>query len=172
MLTIISGGQSGVDQIALLVADELGFPTGGTAPKGYRTEFGPNLHLRDVYGLKESWSPGYRVRTIANVCDADATIWFGDLTSPGGVLTRHTAEHRQARRRQLYLDYPWFPNPTSEELIQMLQLALPVRGTEAPERIRILNVAGNRASTNPAAWQQAEVVLRAVLTQLRDAQAR
>lgn len=170
MLTIISGGQTGVDQIALQVARELGFPTGGTAPLGYRTDEGPNLALRDVYGLKESWSPGYRVRTIANICDADATIWFGDLTSPGGVLTCRTVEYRQARRRELYLDYPWFPNPTGEELIALLQLAIPVTGAEAPARIRVLNVAGNRARTNPIAWKQAQVVLGLALRALRDAE--
>lgn len=59
MLTkIISGGQTGADEGGLEGARLLGIPTGGTAPKGYRTENGPNLTLRDTYGLVEHWSPG------------------------------------------------------------------------------------------------------------------
>ncbi len=92
MLTVISGGQTGVDQAALSIAHDLGFPTGGTAPLGYRTDEGPMPELlRDKYGLEESWSPGYRVRTIQNVRDGELTVWFGDASSPGGRLTIGTA---------------------------------------------------------------------------------
>ena len=45
---IISGGQTGADQIGLEVALSLGIPTGGTAPKGFITETGPNYKLRDI----------------------------------------------------------------------------------------------------------------------------
>lgn len=46
---IISGGQTGIDRIALEVAGELYVPTGGTAGKGFFTESGPDLTLAD-YG--------------------------------------------------------------------------------------------------------------------------
>ena len=39
---IISGGQTGIDRMALELARELGLGTGGTAPKGYTTESGPD----------------------------------------------------------------------------------------------------------------------------------
>ena len=37
-MKIISGGQTGVDRLALDVAKSLNIATGGTAPKGYLTE--------------------------------------------------------------------------------------------------------------------------------------
>ena len=48
---VISGGQTGIDQLGLEVARSLGTPTGGVAPKGYLTESGPNSSLREWYGL-------------------------------------------------------------------------------------------------------------------------
>jgi len=37
---VISGGQTGADRGGLIAAKELGIPTGGTAPLGYKTEAG------------------------------------------------------------------------------------------------------------------------------------
>lgn len=142
---IISGGQSGVDQAALQVAWELGYQTGGTAPQGYRTDEGPCLRLRDLYGLKESWSPGYRVRTIQNVQDADQTVWFGVTDSPGAVLTIGTARR---------LGKPILINPSVESLQKILQTSYPVR---------ILNVAGNRKRTHPEAAELAAATLALAL---------
>ena len=62
---IISGGYTGIDQLGLEVVHALGIPTGGIAPKGYLTENGPNLLLRDRYGLTEHASAKYPPR--ANV---------------------------------------------------------------------------------------------------------
>ena len=50
-LTVISGGQTGVDQAALRAARSCGIPTGGWAPRGWLTEDGPAPWLAD-YGLK------------------------------------------------------------------------------------------------------------------------
>lgn len=44
--TIISGGQTGVDRIALEVARELNIPTDGTVPCGYITESGKDSSLK------------------------------------------------------------------------------------------------------------------------------
>ena len=52
MLTkIISGGQTGADQVALSVAVRLGLKTGGYAPLRYMTEDGPDPTLAR-YGLE------------------------------------------------------------------------------------------------------------------------
>jgi hypothetical protein len=159
MLTIISGGQTGVDQVALEVAHSLGFPTGGMAPLDWRTDEGPKPELGSLYGLEESRFASYRVRTIWNVQHADATIWFGDVDSPGGKLTRKTALDHQIRT----LGYRWGINPTEPYLLAMLQ---------SQPQIKVLNVAGNRLRTNPSAAALARVVLFDVLTLLRDAEAR
>lgn len=127
-----------------------GFKTGGTAPLGYRTDEGPMPELlRDKYGLEESWSPGYRVRTIQNVRSAELTVWFGDPSSPGGRLTIGTC---------LGLNRAHLINPTPEHLLGVLH-AFP--------HPLILNGAGNRKRTNPTAALQATETLRTVLAALK-----
>jgi hypothetical protein len=124
---VISGGQTGADAIALEIAHELGIPTGGTAPKGYRTEIGPNYYLRDVFNLKESTFEGYTDRTRQNILDADLTVVFGDIESPGSRLTINLCKQLQK---------PFLTNPTGAVL----------GGALAMHHVRILNVAGNRGS--------------------------
>jgi hypothetical protein len=141
---IISGGQTGVDQAALQVAWELGYQTGGTAPYGYKTDVGANPQLLRFYGLKESPYAGYRVRTIQNVLDADATCWFGWTESPGGKLTLRTA-HERGRLA--------ITNPCAVDLRAFLDT----------HRIVILNVAGNRKRTHPEAAELAAATLALAL---------
>ncbi len=147
MLTIISGGQTGVDQTALRVARGMSFPTGGTAPKGWRTDEGPAPWLA-TFGLVESFSAQYNPRTIKNVRDADQTVWFGVTTSPGGVLTIGTA---RAQGKPILI------NPNADSLYQLLHTSYPVR---------VLNVAGNRLRTHPESASRAHQVLADVLTML------
>eukprot|EP01125_Pyxidicula_operculata_P020923 TRINITY_DN7872_c0_g1_i3.p1 TRINITY_DN7872_c0_g1~~TRINITY_DN7872_c0_g1_i3.p1 ORF type:complete len:212 (-),score=37.01 TRINITY_DN7872_c0_g1_i3:108-743(-) len=72
-LVVISGGQTGADKAGLIAAKNVGVRTGGTAPKGYRTEDGSDYELRDLYYLKEG-PPGYPTRTMMNVDNSDGTI--------------------------------------------------------------------------------------------------
>ncbi|MBD2704610.1 hypothetical protein IC229_28485 [Spirosoma sp. BT702] len=85
---IISGGQTGSDQLGMEVAQSLGIPTDGIAPKGYLTEAGPDERLRD-YGLTEHSSAKYPPRTRANVVQSDGTLIFGNVTG-GTKLTLNT----------------------------------------------------------------------------------
>jgi len=123
---VISGGQTGIDQLGLEVAKSLNIPTGGVAPKGYRTESGSNSQLRDVYGLTEHESPDYPPRTRANVRDADGTVMFGTLT--GG--TKLTVSICEKERK------PYIVNPDAEQL----------RAWLIERNVKTLNVVGNRGS--------------------------
>lgn len=87
-LKIISGGQTGVDQLALKVGKYLGIETGGTAPKGFLTEEGSTPILGSRYGLIEHESPLYPPRTEQNIKDADITLLFGDMNSRGSKLAK------------------------------------------------------------------------------------
>jgi hypothetical protein len=130
---VISGGQTGVDQVALHVAKELGYQTGGMAPLHYRTDAGPAPELlRDVYGLTMCTFAGYRLRTRYNVRIADATIWFGEYDSPGKRCTLRAVEE---------YGKPYLCHPTAEVLRHWLDAF----------EIRILNVAGHRLRTHPDA---------------------
>ena len=123
---VISGGQTGIDQLGLEVARSLGIPTGGVAPKGYLTEYGPNSALQEWYGLTEHTSAQYPPRTKANVQVANGTVIFGELTG-GTKLTLDACENEGK---------PYLVNPTADEL----------RAWLIEHKIKILNVAGSRGS--------------------------
>lgn len=137
---VISGGQCGADQGGLVAAYELNVPTGGWAPKGWRTAEGPAPELQ-FFGLKEHYSEDYVPRTKLNVQMADATIIVAsNLDSAGSRLTISSC---------LKGGKPFYtltPNFTEEHLAEMLSWFL-------LSRVCILNVAGNRdysTGLNPA----------------------
>lgn len=92
---IISGGQDGVDRGALEAARDFGVQTGGMAPAGFRTIRGPDLSLKELFGLDEHRSRAYQPRTEQNVVDADGTLIIASsLSSPGTALTlTYIAKH-------------------------------------------------------------------------------
>ena len=126
---IISGGQTGADQGGLQAAVALEVGTGGWAPLGWRTEAGRAPWLGEL-GLVQHQSPDYSNRTRANARDSDGTVWFGDPNSAGGNCTLGAANS---------LRKPYLVNPD----------ALALRNWASLNRIEVLNVAGNRESTNP-----------------------
>lgn len=143
---IISGGQTGADQGGLEAADALDLETGGTMPKGFQTEDGTNPELAQQYGLTEG-SDGYRARTKKNILDADATVLFGRMSSPGSKLTLNLCRQ---------FDMPFFVNPPHEQIVTWLR---------AFDEVDILNVAGNRESKNPGIQTRVRHTLVAALQQ-------
>lgn len=149
---VVSGGQTGGDLGALIAAKTMGLETGGWAPKGWRTDIGPNPELGSVYGLLQHRSSAYPPRTEANVRDSDGTLIFGKTNSPGCTFTRRCC---------LSLGQPVFvvawhtgrviPDP--EAAIAWL----------IGERIEVLNVAGNRESKNPGIQDAIGSFLRLIL---------
>ena len=139
-----SGGQVGVNQVALEVAQFLSYKTGGIAPKHWRTDAGPAPWLQSRYGLVESGFKGYGPRTDANVYHAEATVWFGLHDSAGRVRTFQAI----ARYKK-----PSLTNPSVSELQDFI-----LHGG-----FRIINVAGHRLRTHPEAAATARVVLTAGL---------
>jgi len=136
-LTIVSGGQTGADRAALDWALARGADHGGWCPRGRRAEDGP---IAPRYRLRETPDDSYVQRTEWNVRDSDGTVILSlSATLTGG--SRMTAE--LAAR----LGKPW------------LHLSRETDGDAAgarlrhfvrARRIRVLNVAGPRASTAPA----------------------
>ncbi len=142
---IVSGGQTGVDRAALDWALARGVPCGGWCPKGRRAEDGP---IDPRYPLIETPSADYAQRTEWNVRDADATVIFSlaPVLSGGSKLTQELAE--RLGKPCLHL-HPGVDAPSL--------LASFVRR----HRVRVLNVAGPRASNEPGVYRYVQEVLDA-----------
>lgn len=77
-MKIISGGQTGADIAGLRSAKKAGIETGGFIPKGFLTLDGKKPEYKNLYGLTETKSEYYNVRTGMNVENSDCTLWFGE----------------------------------------------------------------------------------------------
>ncbi len=146
---IISGGQTGVDRAALDVAIHLGIPHGGWVPKGRLTEDGP---LPETYDLRETPTAVYAERTEKNVLDSDGTLIIsrGELTG-GSEYTRDMALKHS--RPWLHVDL----NRTAA-----FRAALAIVEWLAGHDIRVLNVAGPRASKDPGIYRDTTGLLESV----------
>ena len=168
ILKLISGGQTGADVGGLEAARLLGIPTGGTAPKGYKSA-GPPSHgakLRDVYKLAEDASADYVPRTMKNVDDAAATIAFLLKNSPG---TGKTIGYAQTGRWQ-------HGNPTAglhvggHRPVLVLDKADSESAAKAIEDMltklnpQTLNVAGHREGSMPGLEQAVKRALMRALS--------
>ncbi|MFA5011631.1 MAG: putative molybdenum carrier protein [Ignavibacteria bacterium] len=131
---IISGGQTGSDRAALEAARLLNINTGGYCPKGYKTEDGYDKSLKQ-FGLKQTQTDNPTERTILNIKVSDGTVIFGKIyrrrkvISPGTLLTLNSVKEYHK---------PFLVNPTRKQFQDWL----------FKNRIKILNVAGNRLSEN------------------------
>ena len=146
---IVSGGQTGADRAALDAAIELDIPHGGWIPKGRKTEDGG---LPEKYLLKEMPSGSYAARTEQNVIDSDGTliVSYGKL-SGGSALTRRLAKKHKP---------PWMH--VDLEKTNPFKAAMDVRTWVAENHIKVLNVAGPRASKDPGIYPATKKLLKAV----------
>lgn len=128
---VISGGQTGADVAGLAAARIFLMSTGGTAARGFGTETGPNLELKNL-GLVEGGN--YNQRTYKNVENSDGTIRLAvNFNSPGERCTLEAIERYKKPHFDVNLLDP----------ILCSYAALWITSNE----IKILNVAGNRESS-------------------------
>ncbi|MBN1546966.1 MAG: hypothetical protein JW902_09925 [Syntrophaceae bacterium] len=138
MLTkIVSGGQTGADIAALDFAMQHNISHGGWIPRGRLTEAG---RLPDRYCLKEMPKRSYAERTEQNILDSDGTliVSHGKLTG-GSLLTRQYA--KRLKRPWLHIDLDRYADVSdaADQVSRWLE----------EHAIRVLNVAGPRASKDP-----------------------
>ena len=138
---VISGGQVGADLAGLRAAEAAGIPTGGYAPDGFKTQHGPNLDLRDRYGLVDC-GKGYAYRTELNVQHSDGTIRFAvNFNSPGERCTwKALLKHHKP-----YFDvaFTWHPGLPGGWEIDPEASPHWAKVWIADHNIKVLNVAGN-----------------------------
>lgn len=140
---VISGGQTGADYGGLIGANHSSIETGGTAPKNFMTEEGPNPIELKKLGLEESSSIQYPERTKRNVRNSDGTLWIGVEDTKGGKLTIRTCE--KMKKPFLKIPYLWSHKVKS---VHPINYAEQVIAWIRKHNIQVLNVAGNRESIN------------------------
>jgi hypothetical protein len=150
-LTIISGGQTGVDRAALDWAIEHGWPHGGYCPKGRVAEDGV---IPKKYRLKETESSKYSLRTRLNVIHSDATLILSPLPLTGG--TALTAKYARKEGKALFT---LSPGLEPRDLLALKSFLASLDSCN-------LNVAGPRLSHWPASQNFAMMALTQFLPSL------
>ena len=138
----MSGGQTGVDRGALDAALAAGVECGGWCPAGRLAEDG---RIPDRYPLRELPSGGYTERTARNVAESDGTLIIAIGEPQGGTRTTIECCIEQQKPHQL-IDAR---RTSADEGAAIAQAFIVANG------VRVLNVAGPRASEAPAAYDYA-----------------
>src|SRR5262245_10091353 len=144
---IVSGGQTGVDRAALDWAIDRNVAHGGWCPRGRLAEDG---QISARYQLVETPGDAYAQRTEWNVRDADATV----VLSVSGILTGGSLLTMELARR---LGRPCLHVSRERDGVEAAASAL--RAFLGAHGVRVLNVAGPRASGEPEAGAFARAVL-------------
>jgi Circularly permutated YpsA SLOG family len=156
MLTIVSGGQTGVDRAALDVAIELGIGYCGWCPRGGFAEDMPDPPgvLALYAGLRETSDADPRQRTEWNVRDSDRLLVLVDgaglAVSKGTVFAVHRAETLGKPHLVIDLD-------AAETYARAAAFLGEGQGPLA------LNIAGPRESEAPRIYAKARAFLRVLL---------
>lgn len=130
-IQVISGGQTGVDQVGLLLAKTIGLATGGTVPARCKTETEEARWLLQAFNMNESSNSNYAHRTRLNVEDSNLTLVFGNTVSKGSNQTIDFADATGT----LHL-----VNPSMSKIKEVINNL-----SEHTDDL-VINIAGNRAS--------------------------
>jgi Circularly permutated YpsA SLOG family len=149
-LTIVSGGQTGVDRAALDAALSLGCPCGGWCPAGRLAEDGS---IPAHYPVTELAGADYLARTRQNVIDSDGTLVVTYGRPSGG--TARTIEFCQQLNKPLLVVAAAGTSPE--------RAAQDARRFVSDHNFQRLNVAGPRASKAAGAYEFAFALICGLL---------
>ncbi len=149
---IISGGEAGASQAGWRAAKAVGVATGGSMRKGFLTDDGCHPEFAAQFGAAELPTDGELASIEENVTASDGTVWFGRTTTPGA----HASATACLTLGRPFL--PIYPGASFEPSHVALWMA--------ENRIKTLNVAGNREHEEPGIGDRVERFLGEVLEQL------
>jgi hypothetical protein len=147
-LTVVSGGQTGVDRAALDAALSADLRVGGWCPAGQWAEDGL---IDPHYPLRETPTPDPAQRTGWNVRDSDGTLVLCRDSPAGGTALAVDTARRIGR--PLLVVAPTEPG-AEERIREWIRL----------NGIRTLNVAGPRESEEPGIYADALALLGRVFS--------
>ncbi len=147
---IVSGGQTGADRAALDFAIEHGISHGGWCPRNREAEDGV---IESRYRLTETPDSHYFQRTEWNVRDSDGTLLFSLAPILRGG-SRKTAELARARGKPiLHISLAADLATSGRQVLNFVR----------EHHLKILNVAGSRASEEPGIYTFSKQVLTEAL---------
>jgi predicted Rossmann fold nucleotide-binding protein DprA/Smf involved in DNA uptake len=149
-IRIVSGGQTGADGAALDFAIEHGIPHRGWCPKGRLAEDGV---IPTSYHLRETSTKAYAWRTKLNVQDSDGTVIFTVSATVKGGSLRTWLFAQEHNKPVLHLPRTVGATRAENELRAFIET----------NGIKILNVAGSRASKEPEVGSLVQQILAAAL---------
>ena len=143
-LTIISGGQTGVDRAALDAAIELNIAHGGWCPKNRKAEDGL---INKNYLLQETDSEDPSERTKANIRHSNGTLIIVKTlpvtVTDGTILTMTEVKEKNVPNIIISLSKDWDGSISD------------IQKWATKNNIKILNVAGPRESQNKGIYEEA-----------------
>ena len=150
---IVSGGQTGVDRGALDAALNRGFACGGYCPRGRIAEDGT---IPESYPLAELDYGSYAERTLKNVLESDGTaiIYFGLLEGGTEQTAKNCIQHQKP---YILIDASIVDAALGAKMIEKFVTS---------HFVRVLNVAGPRASKSPGAHEYSLKVVTSLLQAL------
>ena len=153
---IITGGQTGADRAAWDAALEAGIAIGGFVPKGRLAEDGP---VPDRYpGLIETNTVNSSERTRLNVISSEGTLILSHGIPGGGTkLAEELAA--QYNKPRLHIDLSTVGD--DEAIIKIIYWL-------DSGSIRVLNIAGPRASEDPAIYERTVELLRDIFRRQKE----
>ncbi|WED42762.1 putative molybdenum carrier protein [Legionella cardiaca] len=144
---VVSGGQTGVDQAGLLIANEMGMTVGGWCPKGGMDENSESI-LKKYPSLKETTTENSDERTKLNIRDSDGTLiivprWpLSENIKDGTRLTIEEAERQKKPYLIISLDIK-------------KDASVMIKAWVNEHNISVLNIAGPRESNSPGIHAEA-----------------
>jgi hypothetical protein len=133
---IVSGGQTGADRAALDFAIAHGIQHGGWCPLGRLAE---DASIEPRYALCETPLRAYAQRTRWNVRDSDGTVIFSIAPRLAGGSAATAAFALRHGKACLHLSQALVGHSAAASLRKFI----------LAHRIKVLNIAGPRASTEP-----------------------
>lgn len=150
---VISGGQTGADIAGIKAAKRAGLQTGGTLPRGFRTQDGYRPIYKELYGMNEHVDSSYGPRTAENVKNSTGTIRLArHWDSAGEILTLKCIK----KHKKPYFDCDLTRLPDIDDLILWLHT----------NNVEILNIAGNSEATSPGIESIVEPFLYSLFTKV------